>query len=481
MLETIAKLQPLRHSPRMSQSQEEQDRTYLRALVHNLRTDTLAYGNEFYTDIYQNDRGNDPIIPLRKDIDLSDSESRYFIAGYNGTGKTTQLRRLESDLRKDGHEVIFIDTKQYRSEGEPFDIRTMLILIAAAVSQEIDLRKIPQPKGKNFFEHLADFFHRLKITPDQLGFSVGPKDFSGSLRFAITSNPSFRDLIRTQLHLENVLPKLKQEVDTYLTGVKAALREKMGTGGHCVLILDSLEQVHPSLQDQESIFNSVTNLFARYQEQLRIPGWHVIYTVPPWLRLTTSNTGINVRVFPHLKLRTRSEGKPIPENHAVMRDLATRRFPTPGVDHFFGDQEIPANRKKLDDLVTLSGGHPRDLLLLIRETVISALGPLPVDEADVRRAISVVRRDFLPIAVDDAHLLEAISRNPSELLQTTELREINKVAALLNDHILFHHINDEDWYEVHPLLVGDVNELVQRKGLRAPAKKAAAKKVPKKN
>lgn len=162
-----------------------------------------------------------------------------------------------------------------------------------------------------------------------------------------------------------------------------------------------------------------------------------------------------------------------------MRDLAVRRFPAPGPDRFFGDQEIPANRKKLDDLVTLSGGHPRDLLLLIRQTVISALGPLPVTADDVRRAISVVRRSFLPIAVDDARLLEAISLNPSELLQTSELGEINKIAALLNDHILFHHINDEDWYEVHPLLAHDVKELVQRKG-SAPARKSATGKKPRK-
>ncbi len=249
----------------------------------------------------------------------------------------------------------------------------------------------------------------------------------------------------------------------------------MRTGGHCVLILDSLEQVHPTIQDQEEVFGSVTTLFGRYQDQLRIANWHVIYTVPPWLRLTTGNTTINVRVFPHLKLTTRLGSKPIPANQKVMRELATRRFPNQDLGTFFGDQTKAANRKKLDLLVDLSGGHPRDLLLLIRETVINSLGPLPVTDDDVRRAVSAVRRDFLPISVDDARLLEAISQNPSGLLQTTEIKEINKIAALLNDHILFHHINDEDWYEIHPLLVNDVKELGQRKGTHAPAKKASKK------
>jgi hypothetical protein len=457
-----------------------EERDYLRLLVHNLRPDTLAYNSEFYTDIYQNDRGNDPVVPLRKRIDFYDSESLSLVAGYNGTGKTTQLRRLEAGLRDDGHEVIFVDTKDYRTEGEPFDIRTMLILVAAAVSNALDLAEIPQPKGTDFFSRLAAFFKRLNISPDQFNLSVGPKEFNASLRFAISKNPSFRDLLRRQLDLENVLPKLKGEVDDYFRSVKEILRERMGTGGHCVLILDSLEQVHPNLLDQEEVFNSVTNLFGRYQEQLRIPNWHVIYTVPAWLRLTSANTAINSRVFPHLKLHHRSSGKPIPENHAVMRELATKRFPGQDLDTFFGDQKIPANKAKLDLLVTKSGGHPRDLLLLIRETVLNSPGPLPVTEDDVRRAISVVRRDFLPIAVDDARLLDSISRNPAELLQTTELREINKIAVLLNDHILFHHINDEDWYEVHPLLVDDVKELVQRKGSRPPGKKAAAKKGGKK-
>jgi len=464
----------------MSQLSEEQERTYLRELVQNLRSDTLAYGNDFYTDIYQSDRGNDPVVPLRKRIDFYDSESLSLVAGYNGTGKTTQLRRLAAGLLEDGHEVLFIDTKDYRTEGEPFDIRTMLILIAASVSNTLDEKNIPQPKDKDFFTRLTAFFTKLKISPDSLGLSVGPKGFNASLRFAITKNPSFRDLIRRQLDLENVLPKLQQEISEYFSGVKGILRDRMATGGHCVLILDSLEQVHPNLLDQENVFNSVTNLFGRYQEQLRIPNWHVIYTVPAWLRLTSANTAINSRVFPHLKLHQRSSGKPVPENYAVMRELATRRFPGKNLDTFFGDQTLPANRKKLDLIVEKSGGHPRDLLLLIRETVLNSLGPLPVTDDDIRRAISVVRRDFLPIAVDDARLLEAISHNPSELLQTTEIKEINKVAALLNDHILFHHINDEDWYEIHPLLVNDVKELVQRRGTRAPVKKAAAKKTPKK-
>jgi hypothetical protein len=82
-----------------------------------------------------------------------------------------------------------------------------------------------------------------------------------------------------------------------------------------------------------------------------------------------------------------------------------KRFREEGPERFFGPNPLP----RIAKLIALSGGHFRDLLLLLRETVLRT-DDLPVPEEAVERAIVRVRSNFLPISIEDAKWLADIER-----------------------------------------------------------------------
>jgi len=94
----------------------------------------------------------------------------------------------------------------------------------------------------------------------------------------------------------------------------------------------------------------------------------------------------------------------------VFRSLVERRLGKEGLRLLFGKR--PVREKLVDDVIGVCGGHFRDLLRLLRDTVVRAtpLPTLPVPPAVIAHTINAARRDFLPIAQDDARWLAEIAR-----------------------------------------------------------------------
>ena len=112
-------------------------------------------------------------------------------------------------------------------------------------------------------------------------------------------------------------------------------------------------------------------------------------------------------------------------------------------------------------LIELCGGHFRDLLLLLRETLLRAKA-LPVDDATVDRAIVRVRSNFLPISIADAQWLAEIERERATLLKTTDAAEIQRLTRFLDTHVVLYLKNGDEWYDVHPLVRNEVKLIVER-------------------
>ena len=137
------------------------------------------------------------------------------------------------------------------------------------------------------------------------------------------------------------------------------------------------------------------------QTNCTFPGWHVIYTVPPHLKVSY---GIldrcmrpgGVKVLPAFKLRDQA-GTRIERNYRVIEQVVAAR----------GDwRRLLADRAALDRLICASGGHLRDLLRLVAGVLTLAQGT-PVPASTVDAAIDQLRTEFLPIADDEALWLVA--------------------------------------------------------------------------
>jgi hypothetical protein len=160
---------------------------------------------------------------------------------------------------------------------------------------------------------------------------------------------------------------------------------------------------------------------------------------------------------------------------SVFHSLIKRRFGKDGLEMLFGTGA--EQRVLVDHMLTVCGGHIRDLLRLLRDTVVraTALPSLPVPGSLVDQAINSARRDFLPIAQEDAKWLIEIARVRATALPNTEAATVNRLARFLDSHFVIYFVNGDEWYDIHPLIRDEVQEVVQATG--KPVKGRRARKA----
>src|SRR5215472_5727869 len=141
--------------------------------------------------------------------------------------------------------------------------------------------------------------------------------------------------------------------------------------------------------------------------------------------------------------------------------LVERRLGKEGLQLLFGRRAD--QRALVDDVISVCGGHFRDLLRLLRDMLVRAtsLANLPVPHAVVASTINAARRDFLPIAQDDARWLAEIASVRATDLPDTEPATVNRLARFLDSHFVFYLVNADEWYDIHPLIRDEVDEVVQ--------------------
>ena len=228
-----------------------------------------------------------------------------------------------------------------------------------------------------------------------------------------------------------------------------------------VFIFDQLEQLRGTLQNEDEVIRSVERIFAIHVDLLRIPYVHAVFTVPPWLKFVLHNA-VETTLLCTIHLWTnddeRSRCEPAWD---VFRSLVKRRLGEPGLQRMFGPE--PGRHKLVDQMIEVCGGHFRDLLRILRDTVVraTALPALPVTSAVVVDAISAARRDFLPIAQDDAKWLADIGRVRATALPSTEAVPVNRLARFLDSHFVLYFVNGKEWYDIHPLIREEVADVVR--------------------
>src|SRR5262249_5907682 len=130
-----------------------------------------------------------------------------------------------------------------------------------------------------------------------------------------------------------------------------------------VFIFDSLEQIRGSLSTEQEVTRSIEVIFSTHLRLLEIPYLHVVYTVPPWLKFVLP--GADIVLLPCLRLWDNNQQRSSCEvGISSLYKLVERRFTPEGLTRFFGTNF----RNRLARLLELSGGHFRDLLLLLRQT-----------------------------------------------------------------------------------------------------------------
>ena len=427
------------------------DRIFLKRFFQNLLDQSLDPSDGRYVPLYEDHAlaDEDPVALLADAIEWT-SESVQLLSGYRGTGKSTELKRLKDRLEKSDYLVFLCDVEDYLNLSTPIDVSDFLMVVAGMFGEAAD--EFLKAKGRNadgsFWEWIHDFLKQTKVEAVELSAALGTNGASVGIKANLKSSPAFKQ--RLQEHMAGHLGALVSAVREFIEDRVKLLRQHYPEK-EIVLLLDSVEHIRGTLANAEDVHGSVEKLFSAHSEKLHLPGIHVIYTVPPYLKIRYPNVDAlyepgGLIVLPAFKLFEQDESRtPIPANFDAMERVVRQR----------GDwcRLLGNDRSLLDRLIRNSGGHLRDLLRLLSQVLLRAKEP-PVPERIVDAAISQVRSTFLPIPNVDALWLAGIAN--SYQVDLEELAALPSLSRFFDTHLVLCYRNGEEWYDVHPLVREDV-------------------------
>ena len=390
----------------------------------------------------------DPVSRLLRQIQLSQEQSIQFFSGFRGAGKSTELLRLRRELGHQNYLVIYANALNYINETGVLDISDLLILVAGAFSDGLKDRSIlgRDLKHQSFWDSLFNYLKRIKFSFGEISISAGLE-----LKASLKDSPSFRQ--KMQSALSPHIATLKAEVDQY---IEASLREirsyQPDATREVVFLFDSLEQIRGTVSLETDVQRSVETVFGSHVDKLSLPGLHMIYTVPPWLRFLDTSR-VPMVILPSIKQWNRDGSAYEPGNEAL-RQILVKRLGTEGVEQLLG-----GDIRRADPLIKSCGGHVRDLLHLLRQ-VLLAVKQLPASEQVIARAVEQVRWEYSAgLAIDDAAWLERIARTRAA---DRHLGDIGRLSRFLDTHTVLYFVDDREWYDVHPLVREEAKKMLER-------------------
>ncbi len=273
------------------------DRAFLKQLYANLADEALQPDSPFYEPVYQTLGLDDPVQQISTLIDFGGVESIRLFSGFRGSGKTTELLRLQRLLETQGYFVLYADALNYVNAAEPIEIADLLMVMAGAFSDALEEKLGGGIARETFWDRIWTFLNteiNLKEIGAKVGYETPAKELFGSvktgldLKFELKSATNFRRQL--QGFLTNKLKELKNNVDRFFEDGIKEIRKARGESTQVVFIFDQLEQLRGTLQTEQDVIRSVERIFAIHIDLLRIPYVHAVFTVPPWLKFVLPGT-----------------------------------------------------------------------------------------------------------------------------------------------------------------------------------------------
>ncbi len=433
------------------------DQAFLRDFYRALGDRPLEPGEAWYVDLYP-DQALDPVEQLATGIEWSYLESTQLLSGFRGTGKSTELRRLRERLASTGrYKVVLVDMLDYINMSTSIEISDFLITVAGAFSEALasdpDLLGA-DPKYVGYWTRVISFLRDTDV--DITGIELGTKAALGGagLKANLRQDVTFRQRLRE--HLRGHHAALVANVRQFMSECVRLMRAKHGADTEIVLLLDSVEQIRgSSIINAEAVYASVEALFSNHCESLQFEELHVVYTVPPWLKIRSPGIGgeySGSQLLPCVRVVSR-DGEPDEAGLDALEAVVRRR----------GDWErLLGSREALDRLLRCSGGYLRDLFRLLQAAMRQARSKtLPLDDRGLEFAIHEVRNGYFPVTRADAIWLAVVdnTNRPNLVVHRAQDREPNNLYNLsrfFDTHMVLCYRNGDEWYDVHPLIRDEV-------------------------
>ncbi|MEM8545671.1 MAG: ATP-binding protein [Cyanobacteria bacterium P01_H01_bin.119] len=376
-----------------------------------------------------------------------DRPTCQLFTGHVGCGKSTELMCLKAQLIKDSFHVVYFESSEDLDLAD-VDVTDILLAIARQVYDSLAACGIALelPYFQALFQSVGDIF-RLALAPETV---LNAAQFSAAIA-AITATTRDSPKLRRQLrqYLEprtnGILNALNQEL---IEPAIAALEQRGQRG--LVVIIDNLDRIDNVVGDAGRYQPSY--LFVDRGEQLKKLNCHVVYTLPLELvfssdaALISNRFGVVPKVLTMVPVRDRS-GQPDAQGLTLLRQLVlARAFPNATAEQrLAGINQVFDRPGTLDRLCSISGGHIRNLLVLLYRCLQRADLPLP------RNCLEEI------ILQRQSELLLALTAAEIESLQQVQaqkhFRRGPTYQTLLRSMYVFEYRSGgSSWFDINPVL-----------------------------
>jgi len=426
---------------------KQQLRAFRAALVEV--SEPIAPSDDRYVPGLHGSDAEDVITALVEEVlslPVVDSSLFYF-TGQCGTGKSTELRRLEQLLLGEHAQVIRFDSLDFITETEKVTVESVLLLVTAGLAAWADEHYREDFLTAGAWARFSNWLGtEVKLTEvSAAGLKLTLKEQQAAVAEKIRQ-------LTTPLEWTKKVQEFAGDMVEFIR--TRTQRERV------VVIVDSLERLRGvSGADQDAMFQHVITTFAGDFDRLRLPGASVVYSVPPYLALMSDVRNFvkcfalaSVRVFGKPVAegnRTGLRRQPRPEGLEKMRSLIHRRYP---------EWARVMRADTLDKLAMASGGDLRHFMQrLVSGVVGKALYalerlPLAADDKLVDQVIEENRgeterltvKSEWPLLADIARTHNAIAANRGDDLRT--------LARLFDTRVILNYRNGAEWFDIHPLL-----------------------------
>ncbi len=383
------------------------------------------------------ERDHSPLADLEIILEDLGSQTKHILfAGQRGSGKSTELAKLETLLERQYYVVRFSLADYF--DVADLDFVDLLVSIPIAIGERLKQDKF---RLGGSVQKLLDSLWNFGLTTEMV--SESGRTEGGNVEISLGS------VLGTLLGLK---AQLKTESNTR-NQVRAGVRDKISNLFEGIRILvheaQGLAQDRPLLviiegTDKTDLEQS-RKLFYEHGSNLSSVPVSVIYTIPIAFITDrnfnqTRNFFDDTHVLRNFKLRKRNQEN-IPENHQRIAEILKRRI----------DEKLISS-EAIDQLVSFSGGVPRNLLRLAHDACLNARTEKSptIETRHVEQAIVEERYFFRPSKADKARLIEV---QKSKTIDQTE-----EYWNLLHNLSILEYRNHETWYDVYPVVEELLND-----------------------
>ena len=356
--------------------------------------------------------------------------------GHTGSGKTTELLHYATHLSGPGR--FFIVQLDITKDLDRNNLQYADTLMAMARALLAELEEAGIPLGGDALAPIEGWFAErvlkteagralsaeLKTGAEGKGGIPGLVRLFASFTAAFKANVTYKDELRRVIR--NSFGELAAAFNALIDRAEDALRDT-GHGARIVFVIDGTDKLRGE---------DTRQFFVHDAEQLLAIDTLVVYTAPLSLKYEGNLAGkLDADlVLPMIKLTERN-GTPCDAGLRAVREILLRR----------ADPTLFAAEADIDGLIQHCGGHPRELLRLLKlccEFAEDDCIDAPTVQAAIRQLASEYRRFLEPA---DYALLASIDRDDIHAGNDDRTRRLLYNLALLE-------YNDGAWRRSHPVV-----------------------------